>query len=54
MLLPVVKASGFVANEPLLPFVHDARGSIASAGAVRNRADSFVDLRNRDRRCPFS
>ena len=52
-LLPVVKASEFVASESLFAFAQDAGGRIASACAVQDGADAFADLLHRDRRCPF-
>ena len=49
----MVKASKFVANEPLLSLVQDAGVSTASVSAVQDATDAFADLRHGDRRCPF-
>jgi len=53
MLLPVVKASKFVAYESLLSFVVDAGGNTALTDASEYAADAFANLLNRDRWCPF-
>ncbi len=52
-LLPVVKASEFVANESLLAFAMDAGGNTALTDTSENAADAFADLLNRNRRSPF-
>ncbi len=52
-LFPMVKASEFVANEPLLSLVQDVGVNIASVSAVQDGTDAFADLRYSDRRCPF-
>ena len=49
----MVKASEFVAGEPLLAFVQDAGGNTASVGAMQDGTDAFADLRYRDRWGPF-
>ena len=49
----MVKASEFVANEPLLAFVQDVGVNTASVSAVQDGTDAFADLLHRDRRCPF-
>ncbi len=53
MLFPMVKASEFVANKPLLAFVQDVGGNTAFVNAVQDGTDALADLRHCDRRCPF-
>ena len=49
----MVKASKFVASEPLLSLALDVGGSTALTGASENAADAFANLLNGDRRRPF-
>ena len=49
----MVKASEFVAHEPLLAFVLDPGENTASVNAVQDGTDAFADLLHRDRWCPF-
>ena len=49
----MVKASEFVASDPLLAFVQDAGVNTASVSAVQDGTDACADLLHRDRRCPF-
>ena len=52
-LFPMVKASEFVACEPLLAFVQDAGVNTASVRAVQDGTDGCADLWDRDRWRPF-
>ncbi len=49
----MVKASKFVASEPLFSLALDVGGSTALTGASENAADAFANLLNGDRRRPF-
>ena len=52
-MFPMIEASEFVANEPLLALVQDLGVNTASVSAVQDGTDAFADLRHCDRRCPF-
>ena len=49
----MVKASEFVACDPLLAFVQDVGGNTASVSSVQDGTDAGTDLWKCDRRRPF-